>query len=180
MYIVAEGPEGLYLIDQHAAHERVLYEKMMAGIQEGDVPRQALMEPLSLELSPRQLAALDTHQEMLKEAGFELEPFGPSTWLLRSVPTSLQKGDPTRMLKDILDELVEGERVLEESREGRITAAICKQIAIKGGQELSTPEARALIEQLEQAATPRTCPHGRPTMIHISASLLARQFGRGG
>jgi len=179
-YIVAEGPDGLYLIDQHAAHERVLYEEMMADRAEGEPAGQALLQPLPATLTPRQAAALAENLAHLQQFGFDLEPFGGETWLLRAVPPTLQRGDPTRTLADILDELAEGKTPLEDSQEGRVVAGICKQVAIKGGQSLSPEEMRELIQRLEKAGSPRTCPHGRPTMIHISAALLARQFGREG
>jgi len=179
-YIVAEGPDGLYLIDQHAAHERVLYEEMMADRAEGEPAGQALLQPLPATLTPRQAAALAENLAHLQQFGFDLEPFGGETWLLRAVPPTLQRGDPTRTLADILDELAEGKTPLEDSQEGRVVASICRQVAIKGGQSLSPEEMRELIQRLEKASSPRTCPHGRPTMIHISAVLLARQFGREG
>lgn len=178
-YIVAEGPDGLYLIDQHAAHERVLYEEMMGRRGEGGTT-QTLLEPLPVRLSPRQAAALDEHLQDLHAHGFDLEPFGPDTWLLRGVPPVLHRGDPGRALADILDELSEGARPLEDSREARVVASICKQVAVKGGQPLSIEEMRELVRRLEQTQAPRTCPHGRPTMICIHAGLLARQFGREG
>ena len=179
-YIVAEGPDGLYLIDQHAAHERILYEGMTLQQAEGDPPRQALLQPLPVALTPRRAAALDENLEPLRRCGFDLEPFGGETWLLRAVPAVLQRGDPTRVLGDILDELAEGKNPLEDSRENRVLVSICKQAAIKGGQSLSAEEMRELVQGLEKTQSPRTCPHGRPTMIHLSAALLARQFGRGG
>ena len=179
-YIVAEGPDGLYLIDQHAAHERVLYEDLMADRGTAP-PTQALLEPLPVRLTPRQAAALEEHLDHLRKHGFDLEPFGGDTWLLRGVPQVLNRGDLARALADILDELAEGAaRPLEGSQEARVVASICKQVAVKGGQPLSLEEMRELVRRLEQTRSPRTCPHGRPTMIFIQAALLARQFGREG
>ncbi len=179
-YIVAEGPDGLYLIDQHAAHERVLYEELTAERADAP-PSQALLHPLPVRLTPRQAAALGEHVEHLRRYGFDLEPFGGDTWLLRGVPPMLHRGDPARALGDILDELAEGTaRPLEDSREARVVASICKQVAVKAGQALSLEEMRELVHRLERTRSPRTCPHGRPTMILIQAALLARQFGREG
>ncbi|MGQ9568130.1 MAG: DNA mismatch repair endonuclease MutL [Anaerolineae bacterium] len=179
-YIVAEGPDGLYLIDQHAAHERILYEEWMATSDDAP-PTQTLLEPLPVHPTPRQAAALEEHLDLLRRYGFDLEPFGGDAWLLRGVPPALHRGDPARALADLLDELAEGTaRPLEGSREARVVASICKQLAIKGGQPLTLEEMRELVHRLERTRSPRTCPHGRPTMILIQAALLARQFGREG
>ncbi|MGC8838241.1 MAG: DNA mismatch repair endonuclease MutL [Anaerolineae bacterium] len=179
-YIVAEGPDGLYLIDQHAAHERVLYEELVAG-NASTPSTQALLDPLPVRLTPSQAAALGEHLDHLRRHGFDLEPFGGDTWLLRGIPPVLHRGDPTRTLVDILDELAEGTaKPLEDSQEARVVASICKQAAVKAGQALSLEEMRELVHRLERARSPRTCPHGRPTMILIQAALLARQFGREG
>ncbi|MGQ9714840.1 MAG: DNA mismatch repair endonuclease MutL, partial [Anaerolineae bacterium] len=125
--------------------------------------------------------ALEEHLDLLRRYGFDLEPFGGDAWLLRGVPPALHRGDPARALADLLDELAEGTaRPLEGSREARVVASICKQLAIKGGQPLTLEEMRELVHRLERTRSPRTCPHGRPTMILIQAALLARQFGREG
>ncbi|NLE77400.1 MAG: DNA mismatch repair endonuclease MutL [Chloroflexi bacterium] len=179
-YIIAEGPDGLYLIDQHAAHERVLYERLLhphGGESRPDT--QTLMQPLTVTLAPRQAATLHENLPQLQHFGFALEPFGGETWLMRGVPAVLHHGDPTRALVDILDEIGAGNTPLQDSQEARVVASICKQVAVKGGQSLSQQEMRELVQDLERTSMPRTCPHGRPTMIHLSANLLARQFGRG-
>ena len=177
-YIVAEGPEGMYLIDQHAAHERILYEKLMAEMAKAAVSSQGLLEPLTLELSPSQAAIVEEHLEMLRGVGFEIEPFGGETYLVRAVPAVLSGDDPRQALLEIIEGLGEGEDRLAQEREERMVRLICKRAAIKAGQTLSRQEMRELVRQLEQTTSPRTCPHGRPTMIHLSAEQLAREFGR--
>ena len=177
-YIVAEGPEGMYLIDQHAAHERILYERLMAEMAGATVSSQGLLEPLTLELAPPQAAIVEEHLEMLRSVGFEIEPFGGETYLVRAVPAVLSRGDPRQALLEIIEGLEEGEDRLAQEREERLVRLICKQAAIKAGQTLSQQEMQELVRQLEQTSLPRTCPHGRPTMIHLSAEQLAREFGR--
>ncbi|HEY66383.1 MAG TPA: DNA mismatch repair endonuclease MutL [Caldilineae bacterium] len=177
-YIVAEGPEGMYLIDQHAAHERILYEEMMAHRVNGDVPRQQLLEPISITLPPTLAVLAEAERDRLAALGFDLEPFGPNTFLLRSVPAILSRGDPRQTLEDLLHSL-EGERhLVDQAKEEALIRSICKRAAVKAGQPLSMAEMEEMIRRLERCRSPRTCPHGRPTMIHISTHQLAREFGR--
>jgi DNA mismatch repair protein MutL len=177
-YIVAEGPDGMYLIDQHAAHERILYEQMVANRATGSVPVQPLLAPTVVELSPEQTAVVAGELDGLHELGVDLEPFGPTSYLLRSVPAILSRDDPDRALAEILDGLLGREDIVESAHEARLVTLICKRAAVKGGHVLSFPEMQELVRQLEQCRSPRTCPHGRPTMVHVSAGELARQFGR--
>ena len=177
-YIVAEGPGGMYLIDQHAAHERILYEKLMAEKAGAKVSSQGLLEPLTLELTPLQDATLQEHLATLRSVGFEIEPFGGETYLLRGVPAVLSVSDARQPLLEIVEGLQEGEDILAQEREERLVRLICKQAAIKAGQTLSSQEMQELVRQLEQTTSARTCPHGRPTMVHLSAEQLAREFGR--
>lgn len=178
MYIVAEGPDGLYLIDQHAAHERILYEKLAAQKAQAAVARQQLLEPVVVELSPGHAALLEAEWDALTEVGFELEPFGGATYRLRAVPEMLSRADPARALVDILAEMADGAIPLARETHEKIAITVCKRASIKGGQILSPEEMRELVRQLEATSAPRTCPHGRPTMIHMSAAQLAREFGR--
>ncbi len=178
MYIITEGPDGLYLIDQHAAHERILYEKMMAQHATAAVARQQLLSPELLELTPGQAAIVAAELAALNAVGFSLEPFGGTSYRLLAVPEILAKADPTAAFLDIVGEMAEGAVPLAKETHERIALIVCKRAAIKGGQTLSTEEMLALIRLLEQSQNPRTCPHGRPTMIHMSAYRLAREFGR--
>jgi DNA mismatch repair protein MutL len=116
----------------------------------------------------------------LGELGFDVEEFGPNTFLLRSVPAILAGMDPEAALRVLVEDFEEDETPLERQIEARIAARICKRAAVKAGQVLNEAEQRALIEGLEACRSPRTCPHGRPTMIHLSVDLLERQFGRRG
>jgi DNA mismatch repair protein MutL len=178
-YLIAEGPDGLYLIDQHAAHERILFEKYMD--QKGDaIPSQALLEPSNVELSPAEARLLDGQMQILKTLGFQVEPFGQGTFLVRSIPTLLLGLDPASALRVLVEDFEEDETPMEEEIEAKIIARVCKRAAIKAGQPLSPEEQTALLRDLEACQSPRTCPHGRPTMIHLSVDLLERQFGRKG
>jgi len=174
-YIVAEGPDGLYLIDQHAAHERVLFEKIKQQSSHQQVEVQGLLEPVTLEVNPRQDEVLKAHYENLAEFGFSIEPFGDRTYLVRTVPALLHPKDWAGMLRELLDS-PSGEDKSDWME--KIAISIACHSAVRAGQVLSDDEIRELIRQLEQTAIPNTCPHGRPTMIHLSSGQLEREFGR--
>jgi DNA mismatch repair protein MutL len=179
-YLVAEGPDGLYLIDQHAAHERVLFEQLMALQTQDTVAAQSLLEPVTVTLPPEKARLLEEQLPVLDKLGFEVEPFGPNAYTVRSIPALIVGGDPEAALNVLVEDFEEDETPLASAIEARITARICKRMAVKGGQTLSPEEQGALLHNLERCQSPRTCPHGRPTMIHLSADLLERQFGRRG
>jgi DNA mismatch repair protein MutL len=178
-YIIAEDTSGMYLIDQHAAHERVMLERMRERLRSGETDTQWLLTPLTCTFPAAVLATLETHADDLMRLGFSIEPFGDGTWLLRGVPAALHArggGDPGRALEGALAELGAGgggEDALE-----RLAALLACHNAIRAGQVLSDPEMRALIRQLEAVESPGHCAHGRPTMIHISQHDLERQFSR--
>jgi DNA mismatch repair protein MutL len=177
-YLVAEGPEGLYLIDQHAAHERILYEQFMAERTGEAVASQELLEPVMVELLPEQMALIEENLEVLHAVGFAVEEFGRNTIRLRAVPALVAQSDPVEALLAALGEIECGEMPTESTAEEKLIGRVCKQAAIKAGQVLSYAEMEALVRELEACQSPQTCPHGRPTMIHISAEQLAREFGR--
>lgn len=177
-YIVAEGPDGLYLIDQHAAHERVLYEKLMSERAQGAIPAQRLLEPVPVSMDGELAGLLAEHLDTLLSTGFEIEPFGRDTYLVRAVPAVLADQDPARAVEDVVRGLAEGEDLTGKALEEKLITTICKRAAVKAGQVLSEQEMRALVRELEACQTPHTCPHGRPTMIHITAERLASMFGR--
>ncbi len=178
-YIIAEGPDGLYLIDQHAAHERILFEKMMALIED-TIPSQSLLSPEVVHFPPHHALLLEGKLEILQKLGFDVFEFGPNTFQIRSIPALLVGINPIDALKVVVEDFEDDEKPLGNAVETIIAARICKRAAVKGGQILSRDEQRTLLENLEQCESPRTCPHGRPTMIHLSVDLLERQFGRRG
>lgn len=177
-YIITEGPDGLFLIDQHAAHERILYEQFMAARQAGEVVSQGLVAGTAVHLSPAQATLLNENIEHLASLGFQIETFGPNAFMIRSVPAILAKLDPARALQAVVDDLERGETPLEEQVEAQIILRVCKTAAVKAGQTLSATEMEAMVRQLEACDSPHTCPHGRPTLIHLSVSQLAKEFGR--
>ena len=175
-YIVAEGPEGMYLVDQHAAHERTIYDRICAEREERKPASQSLLAPVNVELTPTHATTLLDNMQSITEYGFQLEPFGERGYLLRAVPSILSKDDPAKALIDILDlATLEG---LVRQKEDLMAASIACHAAIRAGQALTDAEMRALLEQLEATANPHTCPHGRPTMVHFSSYLVEREFGR--
>jgi DNA mismatch repair protein MutL len=178
-YLVAEGPDGLYLIDQHAAHERVLFEKLISQ-KENSIDSQALLQPVSVDVNPAAARLISEQLPILSKFGFSIEPFGPSTFLIRAIPTLLIGSNPATALHVLIEDFEEDERPLQTEIEAKIIARVCKRAAVKAGQLLTSQEQQALLRDLESCQSPRTCPHGRPTMIHLSVDLLERQFGRRG
>lgn len=179
-YLIAEGPDGLYLIDQHAAHERVLFDQLMAQFNAKSIPSQALLDPVVIDLTPEKAGILEQQLEALLNLGFEIEPFGPNTFVIRSIPIVVDRSDPCAAIEAVVNAFEEDESPLMAEVEARVAARVCKRMAVKAGQILSEAEQRNLLLNLESSQSPRTCPHGRPTMIHLSVNLLERQFGRQG
>jgi DNA mismatch repair protein MutL len=173
-YIVAEGPDGLYVIDQHAAHERVLFEKAQRQRAEQTVEVQGLLEPIAFEVTPRQEATLGSALDKLTKSGFILEQFGRAAYLLRSVPAGLDGKEAVAALREILDAPAESLNTWEE----RASEVVACHGAVRAGQVLSHDEMRQLVRQLERTATPHACPHGRPTVIHLSSRQLEKEFRR--
>ncbi len=177
-YIVAEGPAGLYLIDQHAAHERILYEQFMAEFARQRTTAQYALAAQTVQVAPDEAHLIEANLPLLAELGFELEPFGPNVFIIRSVPAILSDSDPVEVVAGIVDDLEHGSKPGEESIEAKIVLRVCKSAAVKAGQILSFEQMQGLIRQLERTQSPLTCPHGRPTMIHMSTDQLEHEFGR--
>lgn len=179
-YLIAEGPDGLYLIDQHAAHERVLFEQLMTQYYSSNVSSQNLLDPPVVQVSLEKLGTLDNQIKHLNKLGFHIDSFGPGQFKVRAIPSILSQGNPDQAILSLIETFEEDESTLSLDIEARIAARVCKRMAIKAGQILSIEEQKALLTDLESCQSPRTCPHGRPTMIHLSVDLLERQFGRTG
>ena len=175
-YIAAEGPDGMYLIDQHAAHERVMFERIKAGAAASAPQSQSLMEPLTVELNPVQQELAQTHRHIFANLGLMVEPFGGNIYIIRAVPSVLTDMEPARAFVDMLDEMAQGGEV--ESWSDRAAYSLACHSAIRAGKVLTREEMTALTRELEQCQQPHTCPHGRPTIIHLSGSRLEREFGR--
>ncbi len=176
MYIIAEGPDGLYLVDQHAAHERILFETLQAEQAAMAVSAQTLLEPLTIEVLPGQRGLLDPLLEHLAEYGFDVVPFGGNTYLVRAVPAAMGVAQVPEAIAELLEAAGEGFPVAN-SADKTLTIIACHS-AVRAGQTLTLDEARELIRQLEKTSAPYSCPHGRPTMIHLSSAQLERSFGR--
>jgi DNA mismatch repair protein MutL len=173
-YIVAEGPDGLYVIDQHAAHERIMYEKLLAEKATRGIQVQGMLEPYSFEVTPPQDERLKSEAGRLHDFGFTIEFFGERTYLVRAVPSVLKDGDWLEALKEILD----SPRDKMTNVEDDIIKSLACHSAVRAGKMLTDDEMRELVRQLEQVNLPNTCPHGRPTMLHLSIGQLEKEFGR--
>lgn len=178
-YIITEGPDGVYLVDQHAAHERILLEKMVAQWRAKALPAQALLEPVVVELDPQTFAALEERLADLEQVGFAIEPFGAATVLVRAVPAPLTGEANAIGLGELLPHLVGADSVGHaETWEEHALANIACRSAIKAGQTLAPEEQRELVRQLEHVDARHSCCHGRPTTIHLSLDALEREFAR--
>jgi len=178
-YIVTETQEGFVIIDQHALHERILYEKLRQRVGTGNLESQKLLIPESLEVTEAQSAAIEENSELLQKLGVEVVPFGPRTLAIQSFPMLLLKADPVEVVSNLMDMLtdrdlaVDPERLLDEI----LNMAACKA-AIKAGQRLSQAEISHLLSDKDITDYSSRCPHGRPTTIRFSISQLEKQFKR--
>ena len=179
-YILAATREGLLIVDQHAAHERVLYEEIMARFEAGGGASQALLFPVTLQFSPPEAAALEDLSGVLRRIGFELEPFGERTWLLSAAPAPHPRFDPERCLREMVRELTEGSPLVNAARNQheRVAKSMACQGAIKAGEHISPEEARELFDRLFATELPGHDVHGRPTIVRLSVEELDRRFGR--
>ena len=173
-YIVAEGPDGLYVIDQHAAHERIMYEQLTAQQASRGIPVQGMLEPYSLEVTPQQDEMLKSDHDQLQDFGFTIEPFGARTYLVRVIPAVLKDVDWLEALREILD----SPRDKTTNVEDNILKSLACHSAVRAGKKLSDDEMRELVRQLERVNLPQTCPHGRPTILHLTIGQLEKEFGR--
>jgi len=178
-YIIACDSQGLLIVDQHVAHERILYEKMAAAVQSSAVETQGLLVPLSLELSPHQLALLERMSPELNRNGFAIEKFGGSTVLVRSVPAIAKDSDYPKLLSEILEGLEAEDRTLDVDRiRDRICVSTACRAAVKVNMPLTLEKMQWLIDQLSLARIPTNCPHGRPIILRFSMYEIQRNFGR--
>ncbi len=180
-YIIDEGPDGVYMVDQHAAHERILLEKMIAEWRSQAGAAQLLLEPTALELAPAERDHVEEHLEALRRIGFEIEPFGEEAMLARAVPATLAGKLRGQSLRDLIVALAGADADAAshgETWEEHALANVACKAAIKAGQSLSPDEQREMIRQLEGASAYQSCCHGRPTLVKLSLSALEREFDR--
>ncbi|HUK82114.1 MAG TPA: DNA mismatch repair endonuclease MutL [Verrucomicrobiae bacterium] len=179
LYVLIESPEGLVLMDQHAAHERVLFEKMLKELESDSAPSQKLLLPVTLEFDSRDMVFLEANLKTLHKLGIGVNEFGERTFLVDALPPYLALGNLQQTFRNIVDELRQtGEQVhARRLGEDKIATTVCRH-AVKAHDPLRGDELRGLLEQLHQCDLPYTCPHGRPTMIQISYGELEKKFGR--
>ncbi|MCP3983074.1 MAG: DNA mismatch repair endonuclease MutL [bacterium] len=185
-YLIAEDKEGLLLIDQHAAHERVLYERLRAAWLEDGVDRQLLLTPLTVEMEAGSAAVIGAHAELTLALGFEVEPFGESAVVVRAVPALLAECDPLGLLRSLADELREADRMGAALEPGtrvldaadKLFATLACHSARRAGDVLPEGEQRALLDSLDSIPWAPTCPHGRPVATPLSIAEIERRFGR--
>ncbi len=177
-YISFEHPDGLVLIDQHSAHERVLYEEFMSALERGAAPAQHLLLPLTLHLGPAEGEAFDANREYLEKLGYGVEGFGGHTLIVNTVPMPHPRFDAERCLRETLDALT-GDRVAgAAARHERLAATVACKAAIKAGEQLSQGEMRALFASLRDTKLPAHDVHGRSTIVHLTWDEVERRFGR--
>lgn len=179
MYILAESDDGLLIIDQHVAHERVLYEQLKRTRHEGQAMMQGLVIPINLELSRREAIVVTERIEDLRGIGFEIEPFGKDAFVVRATPADVKAKHAEPLLRDIIAELVDvsiTKHILVRPEQVLITTS-CK-MAVKAGDPLSMPEMSDLVRQLQATENPFVCPHGRPIIISLTSFELDRKFKR--
>jgi len=179
-YVFAETRDGVMIVDQHAAHERILFERLMAAYERGGQEGQRLLFPLTLRLTPAELRCVEDLAGLLERAGFEVEGFGGDTVIVQAVPNPHRYFDAERAFREMVEELTNGSELVRSARNQheRIAMTFACKSAIKAGQRLSSTEMQELFDQLFATKMPHHDVHGRPTIVRLSGSELARKFGR--
>jgi DNA mismatch repair protein MutL len=180
LYVVLESDRGLVLLDQHAAHERILFEQMLHRLElRQQAPSQKLLLPATVELSARDATFLRGQLSALTRLGVGLSEFGERTFLLDALPPFVKAADPRRFVIELVDQLKAAGQEVNSARLGEHTVAktVCRH-AVKANDPLSGRELENLVEDLRRCAMPYTCPHGRPTIIEMNFRELEKKFGR--
>ncbi len=176
-YILAEDADGLVVIDQHAAHERVLYEKVMAALRKGSAESQRLLIPTTLEVSSEESFLLQENNDLLRKIGFEIRPFGERTFIMEAVPPFFPTGETKTAVRDFLAAVQQSRKEYDSEREKIVVRSVCRS-SVMAHDRLSTEECEALLVRLMSAEFPYTCPHGRPTMVKMSLREIEKWFKR--
>jgi DNA mismatch repair protein MutL len=177
-YIVEETDEGFLLIDQHALHERILYEELRRRVARAAVPRQRLLVPEIIDLAPADFARIMELKEQLLKMGLEVEPFGERTIAVQAVPHLAGDAGPRELLLDIVREIRETPAGRPGQREEQLMRVIACKTAIKAGERLTRSQIEALLEQRARIGPEPVCPHGRPTTVEFDLPHIERQFHR--
>jgi DNA mismatch repair protein MutL len=181
-YIVATDGEELRLVDQHTAHERVRFERILKTLEQGKPEAQLLIAPAVVPLAPGLVPLVEAQLEALRELGYDLEPFGGGSVRLRSVPALLSGRDPAASLEDLLRDFERregGEWIVETPRD-RMAATLACHSSVRAGQSLALEAMTVIVRELGQTVHPTLCPHGRPTIVSIPRDEVSRWFGRTG
>jgi len=179
LYVLMENADGLVLVDQHAAHERILCEELRRRMEEQGVPAQRLLLPQTIDLPPRDADWIDRNMSILQKMGIGIESFGPNTFKIDSLPSFLNVSDPTQFMRKVIDDLKSASNSSSAMRLGEemIAKTVCRH-AVKANDPLRYLEVEKLVQDLLECDLPYCCPHGRPTMIQISLAELEKKFGR--
>jgi DNA mismatch repair protein MutL len=178
-YIVAQTEDGIVIVDQHAAHERLVYERMKQMLGNGGVPRQALLIPEVVELDPSEAEGLAARAEELGQLGLVIEPFGPGAVLVRETPALLGHIDAAGLLRDLADDIAElgDAHALKERLEDVCSSMACHG-SVRAGRRLTAEEMNALLRQMEATPFSGQCNHGRPTYVELKLADIEKLFGR--
>lgn len=177
-YLVAAAPEGIYIVDQHAAHERVLYERLVHELVSERIPSQCLLVPQTFTVSGPELAAWRKKRDLWRTFGFDLEEFGEDTLILRAIPQILSPSAASGLLRQLLEETDGAADNAAEDNRHRVLASLACHAAVRAGQALSLPEGQQLLADLAHCAHPYNCPHGRPTLFFLNRRELEKRFLR--
>tara|TARA_Y100000590_G_scaffold452310_1_gene595261 strand:- start:4882 stop:6648 length:1767 start_codon:yes stop_codon:yes gene_type:complete len=175
-YIICEGPNGIQILDQHGAHERIQFEKIKKSIEKNIIETQKILEPVTLEFDSSQQDIIETHKELILQTGFELESISHGLYLLTAVPSVLNKRNPKNAFLEVIDQLIE--KTTFNSWADKLSASVACHSSIRAGDKLTVDEMKKLIKDLEMCENPNNCAHGRPTIINISSKLLEHEFQR--
>ncbi|MDY3916601.1 MAG: DNA mismatch repair endonuclease MutL [Selenomonadaceae bacterium] len=177
-YIIAQDAKGLYIVDQHAAHERILFDRFSALA--GDIPAQQLLVHLVLSFDGKESELIAAHQDLFRQLGFDMEPSGDDEFRLREIPADIPVSEAEDCVREILTNLMESHATTaQEIRQACLATTACRA-AIKAGEELSRQQMQIILEELAHTPFPFTCPHGRPTILKFSSEDLAKMFKRTG
>jgi DNA mismatch repair protein MutL len=183
LYILGQTREGLVIIDQHAAHERINYERLRDEYAGGKVKSQTLLSPRTLELAAREKRALEAGSGTVQRLGYDVEDFGGRSCVVKAVPVVGGQALSPESLKDVMDEMLEAAGkpgFISEAGQDRLLKLMACHSSVRAGERMEMEQMRALVEALYRAQNPFSCPHGRPTIIHMTKDELEKKFGRTG